>query len=103
MTEALSLHAHLFDVQLALTASLLMFFVWYYLGYARAMYRFAVYHFGLIILLIFIYSLIFSWVGRGLGIPGLFWHEDFQSRVSASAGATLLLGIVGVIAYFLDP
>jgi hypothetical protein len=50
-----------------------------------------------------LYALVYAQLGTGLGIPYLFWHEDFATRVSAALGATLLLGVVGVNAYYLDP
>jgi hypothetical protein len=65
--------------------------------------RFAVRHLGLTALLVLVYLLLYGLVGTGFGIPYLFWHEDFRPRVGAAMGVTLLLGVLGMIAYYLDP
>ena len=70
--------------------------------FAGPLYRFATVYIGLIVILLFLYALIFGLIGAGLGVPNLFWHEDFLSRVRASAGATLLLAMIGVTAFYLD-
>ena len=67
-----------------------------------SLYRFVAAHFGLVSLLGLLYALVFAQVGTSLGIHYLFWHEDFPTRVGAAAGVTLLLGVLGTIAYYLD-
>ncbi|MBX6316235.1 MAG: hypothetical protein IRY99_25480 [Isosphaeraceae bacterium] len=69
----------------------------------RPFYRFAVSHLNLFLILVLLYALVYAQLGNDLGIPYLFWHEDFRTRISASLGATLLLGVLGVIAFYLDP
>ena len=68
-----------------------------------SLYRFASGHLGLALILVLLYALVYAQLGTGLGIQYLFWHEDFPVRVSAAFGATLLLGVLGVIAFYLDP
>jgi hypothetical protein len=77
--------------------------VWVYWPFRVAFARFAIRYLGLILILGLLYMLVFAQVGTGLGLHLLFWNEYFWSRVSASLGATLLLGLLGIIAYYLDP
>jgi hypothetical protein len=74
-----------------------------YRSFAKDLYWFAVSQVGLLALIGLVYALAFGQIGTGLGINYLFWHEDFPTRVSASLGVTLFLGLVGSIAYYLDP
>ena len=66
-------------------------------------YRFTIAYLGLVLILALLYALVYAQLGVGLGIPYLFWDESFRLRTIASLGATLLLGLLGIIAYYLDP
>jgi hypothetical protein len=90
-------------LQYAAGALLIPFLLWYYARFVRSFYAFATRYVGLFAILALLYALVYAQLGTGLGIPYLFWHEDFPTRVSAALGATLLLAVVGVIAYYLDP
>ena len=71
--------------------------------FLRCLYRFATTHLGLTAILIFLYLLVYAQVGTSLGLPYLFWHEDAWPRLMAATGATLLLALIGVTAFWLDP
>jgi hypothetical protein len=90
-------------LQWVVAALIVLLLLGRYWSFAKEFYRFAVSHVALMLLIVILYALVFAQVGAGLGLPYLFWHEDFATRVSASWGATLLLGLIGVIAYYLDP
>jgi predicted acylesterase/phospholipase RssA len=79
----------------------------YYRGFfrffVREFFTFAMTCVALAAILVVVYALIFGQLGTGNGIPCLFWHDDALTRASASWGATLLLGLIGVVAYFVDP
>ena len=77
--------------------------LWYYRKFMGHLYHFAIEYPGLILILVLLYLLIYAQLGTGLGLPYLIWHEDFLDRVISALGATLLLGVLGVIAYYLDP
>lgn len=74
----------------------------YYREFCRPLYRFVTTYLGLALILVLLYLLVYAVVGNDLGLPPLFWHEDAISRVAASTGATLLLALIGVIAFYLD-
>lgn len=77
--------------------------LWYFRPFARSLYRFATTYLGLTAVLIFLYLLVYAQVGTSLGLPYLFWHEDAWPRLIAATGATLLLALIGVNAYYLSP
>ena len=77
--------------------------LWYFRPFARSLYRFATTYLGLTAVLIFLYLLVYAQVGTSLGLPYLFWHEDAWPRLIAATGATLLLALIGVSAYYLSP
>jgi hypothetical protein len=74
-----------------------------YKSFVKDLYEFAITYLGLMLLIGALYALVFAQVATGLGIAYLFWHEDFRQRVSASWGATMLLSLIGVLVYYLDP
>ena len=49
-----------------------------------------------------IYGMIYGQIGAGYGAHYQFWHDDILIRFGASAAVTLLLGILGMLAFFLD-
>ena len=77
--------------------------LWTYRAFIPAVYRFCARFPGLAIVVAVLYLMIYGLLGAGFGIDYLFWHEDFPIRACSSAGATLLLAVIGVIAYYLDP
>jgi hypothetical protein len=82
---------------------LVLILAWSYSGFWKSLYRFVVRYLGLLLVLVLLYALVYAQLGTALGLPYLFWHEDFRTRVSASMGSTLLLGLIGIIAFYLDP
>jgi hypothetical protein len=74
-----------------------------YWSFRWSFYRFATAHLGLITILVLLYLLVYAQIGTSLGVPYLIWDEDFLGRICSSYGATLLLGVLGVIAFYLDP
>jgi len=90
-------------IQLATALAVLVFLVYYYRQFVAGLIRFATTYLGLTAVLVVLYLMIYGLLGSGLGIPYLFWHDDFWTRASASTGATMLLAVIGVTAYYLDP
>jgi len=90
-------------LQLIAVGLLGVFLLWFYSPFYGALYRFLTTYLGLTLLLVLIFALVYGLLGPGFGIPYLFWHEKFAGRVGASLGVTLVLGVVGVIAFYLDP
>ena len=90
-------------IQLATALVIPPFLVWYYRRFVVGLLRFAARYLGLTAVLVVLYLMVYGLLGSGLGIPYLFWHDDFWVRASSSTGATMLLAVVGVIAYYLDP
>jgi hypothetical protein len=93
----------LFWCEAAVGLLLVPILLWQYSSFWRSLYRFAISYLGLIVILSVLYALIYAQLGTGFGVAYLFWHERFGTRVFASLGATLLLAVLGVIAYCLDP
>jgi predicted acylesterase/phospholipase RssA len=79
------------------------FWLWYYRRFFVGFIRFGTTYFGLSAVLAVLYAMIYGLLGSNLGIPYLFWHDDFWARAFSSAGATMLLALLGMIAYYLDP
>lgn len=90
-------------IQLATALAIPPFLIWYYRRFVVGFLRFATRYLGLTAVLVVLYLMVYGLLGSGLGIPYLFWHDDFQERAFSSTGATMLLAVVGVIAYYLDP
>ena len=90
-------------IQLATALAIPPFLIWYYRRFVVGFLRFATTYLGLTAVLVVLYLMVYGLLGSGLGIPYLFWHDDFQDRAFSSTGATMLLAVVGVIAYYLDP
>jgi hypothetical protein len=90
-------------IQLATALAIPIFLVWYYWRFVVPLIRFATTYIGLTAVLVILYLMVYGLVGSDLGIPYLFWHDDFWARALSSTGATMLLAVVGVIAFFLDP
>jgi len=89
-------------IQPATALAIPLFLVWYYRRFVVGLLRFATRYLGLTAVLVVLYLMVYGLLGSGLGIPYLFWHDDFWARAFSSAGATMLLAVVGVIAYHLD-
>lgn len=89
--------------QAAIFWAVILGMLWYYWEFAPSLYRFAARFPGLIVLVAVLYLMVYGLLGSSLGVDYLFWHDDFPVRSFSSAGATLFLGLVGVIAYYLDP
>src|SRR5215217_4351515 len=89
--------------QLAAALAIPPLILWYYRRFIVGLLRFATRYVGLTIVLVVLYLFIYGLLGAGMGIQYLFWHDDFWVRASSSAGATMLLALVGMIAYYLDP
>jgi hypothetical protein len=90
-------------VQDLATVAIPIFLLWHYRRFAVPLVRFVTYYPGLLLVLAILYGMVYGKVGSGFGIPYLFWHDDFLPRAFSSTGATMLLAVVGVIAYYLDP
>jgi hypothetical protein len=90
-------------LQYTAAVALGLWLMWYYRTFQRPLYRFLSTYLGLTAILALLYLLVYAQLGTSFGVPYLFWHEDALSRVSASTGATLLLGLIGVTAFYLDP
>ncbi len=90
-------------IQLLTAVAILLFLVLYYRRFVGEFLRFLTSYLGLTAVLVVLYLMVYGLLGSGMGIPYLFWHDDFWARVFSSAGATMLLAVVGVIAYYLDP
>src|SRR4051794_19555644 len=89
--------------QVVAAPALGLFLLRVYGRFLGSLYRFATTYLGLSLLIVLVYLIVYAQVGTGFGIPYLFWHEDFKRRAIASWGVTMLLGVIGVIAYYLDP
>src|SRR3954468_15616783 len=90
-------------VQVAAAPALGLFMLWVYRRFLGSLYRFVTTHLGLSLVIVLVYLIVYAQVGADFGIAYLFWHEDFKRRAIASWGVTMLLGVIGVIAYYLDP
>ncbi|WP_422929309.1 patatin-like phospholipase family protein [Singulisphaera sp. PoT] len=90
-------------LQWAAVLPVLLFILWFYWQFRAELWRFVVNYVGLTLILAALFLMVFGLLGAGLGIPYLFWHDDFLSRSFSSMGATMLLTVVGIIAYYLDP
>lgn len=90
-------------LQVAAAVATLLSLIRQYRGFLGDFWQFATRYPGLSAILIILYLMVFGRLGTGLGIHYLFWHDDFFPRLVSSMGATLVLGVVGVIAYYLDP
>jgi len=90
-------------VQVSAAIAMPFFLVWYYRRFIAGLLSFAMRYLGLTLVLVVLYLIVYGLLGAGLGIPYLFWHDDFWARASSSTGATMLLAVLGVIAYYLDP
>ena len=55
----------------------------------------------LVVVLVVLYLMIYGQLGTSYGIQNLFWHE--HGSVRSWHGATLLLGLIGTLAFNLDP
>jgi hypothetical protein len=93
----------LYWIQVATALAIPPYLIWYYRRFVVPLVRFATRYLGLTAVLVVLYLMVYGLLGSGLGIPYLFWHDDFWARAFSSAGATMLLAVVGVIAYYLDP
>ncbi|MGP0064320.1 MAG: patatin-like phospholipase family protein [Isosphaeraceae bacterium] len=89
--------------QYAAALALVLWLLWYYRTFLGPLYRFLSTFLGLTTILLLLYLLVYAQLGASYGLPYLFWHEDALSRVSASTGATLLLALIGLTAFYLDP
>ena len=65
--------------------------------------RFVTGHVVLFGVMVMLYLMIFGLIGSGLGLPKLFWNEFIETRFFSAWAATLLLGLIGTLAYYLDP
>ena len=92
-----------FYVQLAALAGLLGWLWREYRRFVKDLGRFLVYYPGQGLVLLLLYLLVLGQVGTGLGLPYLFWHEWPIHRALSSLGATLVLALVGINAYYLIP
>jgi hypothetical protein len=90
-------------IQRAMALTIPIFWLWYYESFVGPLFRFATRYVGLTAVVAVLYLMVYGLVGADLGIPYLFWHDDFWARASSAAGATMLLAVVGIIAYYLDP
>ena len=91
------------SIQLATALASPLFLVWYYRRFVVGLLKFASTYLGLTAVLVVLYLMVYGLLGSAFGIPYLFWHDDFWTRVTSSTGATMLLALLGVIAYRLDP
>jgi hypothetical protein len=57
----------------------------------------------LALFLAFAYGTVFGMVGADYGLPALFWHDRLSSRLAAATATTLLLTLIGVLAWFSYP
>jgi hypothetical protein len=92
----------LFYVQLVAGLSIIPILLWRYWSFRWEFYDFTTSYLGLIAIPVLLYLLVYAQLGTGLGLPYLFWHENFVGRLAFANGATLLLGVLGVIAFYLD-
>lgn len=90
-------------LQWGIAVSLPVFWLWYYRQFVGRFVRFAATYVGVTAILVLLYLMVYGLAGSDLGIPYLFWHDDFWARSFSSAGATMLLALLGMIAYYLDP
>lgn len=90
-------------VQAATAVVVALWLFWTYRGFVPGLYRFAARFPGLAAVLAALYLMIYGLLGSSFGLDYLFWHDDFLIRSFSSAGATLLLAVVGMIAFYLDP
>ena len=74
-----------------------------YREFIGPLYRYWVKHLFQLLILSLLFGIVYAHVGQTLGIPELFWNESTIMRLSAAIGATLVLGILGVSAFFLTP
>jgi hypothetical protein len=54
------------------------------------------------LILALFFCLVYGVIGTSYGVPNLFWAETFRARFFSAFGATLLLAVLGVNAFFLD-
>ncbi|WP_165251136.1 patatin-like phospholipase family protein [Paludisphaera soli] len=78
----------------ALTAS--------YLRFIPMLARYLLAHLGQALVLFLTVLMIWGLLGVGLGIPNLIWNESPSTRFLSALGATLLLAMLGVNAYYLE-
>ena len=64
-------------IQLAAAMTVPIFWLWYYQSFASALFRFATRYVGLTAVVAVLYLMVYGLLGADLGIPYLFWHDDF--------------------------
>ena len=90
-------------IQWTIALAMPVFWLWYYRQFLFKFVRFMTTYLGVTVVMVLLYLMVYGLVGSDLGIPYLFWHDDFLARTVSSAGATMLLALLGMIAYYLDP
>lgn len=50
-----------------------------------------------------VFSLVWCLVGKAFGVPDVIWSESGPGRIASAMGATLVLALIGINAYYLDP
>lgn len=93
----------LVGIQWVMLAGVAAWIVVRYRGFAWDLYRFCTQYLVLFLLLVVLYALMFAQVGNTFGLQNLFWSDDPIVRGGTSLSATLFLGLIGVLAYHLDP
>jgi hypothetical protein len=72
-------------------------------GFLRHLLRYLADHPSQALILCLLYLLVYGLIGKGLGIANLLWPDFWLARILSSLGATMLLGLLGVSAYYLMP
>jgi hypothetical protein len=74
-----------------------------YRHFIHYLYKYWVSHPSQFAIVVILFGIVYGQLGSSLGVPSLFWNEVPKTRGSASLGATLVLGLLGIIAFYLIP
>ncbi len=74
---------------------------WTYWPFLRPFGRYLLGHLGQTAIFTALLLLCWGLIGMGLGIPNLIWDESPLARGAAATGATLLMALLGINAYYL--
>ena len=77
--------------------------VWIYRGLLGVFAYFAIRYLMLTLIIVLVYAIVFGLFGGSFGLPYLFWSDDVRTRIEAAAAVTLLLAVIGTVAFHVVP
>ncbi len=101
--EFLNQHDRLLRIQGFFFLAILLFLFITYQKYLLKLVKYAFSNPTQGLVLALMYLMVSGLIGAGLGIPALIWNEEPWSRFFSAMGATLVLAVIGISAYYLIP